>query len=414
MPFRTAKIVVWKTADLCSCRNDYDPFVAARIRQPVTQKGTRRRPSDEPAPPLRGFMRSFQFPDGSTPMKFPPRRLFMLIGFLVASNNAIADRAADRPNVVILLADDLGWGDVGYNGSIIDTPNIDRLAKEGVRLTNFRVEPLCSPTRASLMTGRWPIRYGMGEAVITPWRKHGLATTEHTLANLMADAGYDRRAAIGKWHLGHYQEKYLPLNRGFTFFYGHYNGAFDYFTHTREKELDWHRNWESSFDEGYSTDLIGREAVRFIEENPKGKPFFPLRSLQRPPRANAGEGRRHREVRKPRPQGKTADLCGYGRLAGSGDRQDPCGDRRRGNRRQHVRSVHKRQRRRHYIWLRQSPLAKRQGRRIRGRRACAGSCALAGRQDSRRRRMRCDDGFDRRLPNTEENRRRQDRCPQSG
>jgi arylsulfatase A-like enzyme len=124
------------------------------------------------------------------------------------------------------------------------------------------------------MTGRWPIRYGMGESVITPWRKHGLPTTERTLADLLAEAGYERRAAIGKWHLGHYRKKYLPLNRGFTFFYGHYNGAFDYFTHKREHELDWHRNWDSSYDEGYSTDLIGREAVRFIEENPAGEPFF--------------------------------------------------------------------------------------------------------------------------------------------
>ncbi len=185
-----------------------------------------------------------------------------------------ADAPPAKPNVVILLADDLGWGDVGYNGSIIDTPNIDRLAQKGVRLTNFRVEPLCSPTRAGLMTGRWPIRCGMGESVVTPWRRHGLPTTEHTLADLLAEAGYKRRAAIGKWHLGHYQTKYLPLNRGFTFYYGHYNGAFDYFTHKREGELDWHRNWESSYDEGYSTDLIGREAVRFIAENPAGEPFF--------------------------------------------------------------------------------------------------------------------------------------------
>jgi len=185
-----------------------------------------------------------------------------------------ADSPLPKPNIIILLADDLGWGDVGYNGSVIDTPNIDRLACEGVRLTNFRVEPLCSPTRAGLMTGRWPIRYGMGEAVITPWRKHGLPVTEQTLADMLARAGYKRRAAVGKWHLGHYQKKYLPLNRGFTFFYGHYNGAFDYFTHKRENELDWHRNWETSYDEGYSTDLIGREAARFIEDNPTDDPFF--------------------------------------------------------------------------------------------------------------------------------------------
>ena len=124
------------------------------------------------------------------------------------------------------------------------------------------------------MTGRWPIRCGMGESVITPWRRYGLPTNEQTLANLAARAGYERRGIIGKWHLGHYRKELLPLNRGFTYFYGHYNGAFDYFTHKREGQLDWHRNFETCRDEGYSTDLIGRDAARFIEESPGGKPFF--------------------------------------------------------------------------------------------------------------------------------------------
>ena len=179
-----------------------------------------------------------------------------------------------KPNIVIILADDLGWADVGYHGGKIATPNIDRLAREGVRLENFHACPLCSPTRAGLMTGRWPIRYGMGESVITPWRKYGLPTTERTLADLVAKAGYERRGAFGKWHLGHYKKKFLPLNRGFTHFYGLYNGAFDYFTHKREGELDWHRNFETCRDEGYTTDLIGREAARFIDESSTSKPFF--------------------------------------------------------------------------------------------------------------------------------------------
>ncbi len=183
-------------------------------------------------------------------------------------------KRAKLPNIVIILADDLGWGDVGYHGSHIATPNIDRLAREGVRLENFHACPLCSPTRAGLLTGRWPIRYGMGESVITPWRKHGLPLTERTLADLAADAGYERRGIIGKWHLGHYKRAFLPLNRGFTYFYGHYNGALDYFTHVREGELDWHRDFETCRDEGYTTDLIGREAARFIEECPGGRPFF--------------------------------------------------------------------------------------------------------------------------------------------
>jgi arylsulfatase B len=187
---------------------------------------------------------------------------------------ACAGPKTEKPNIIIILADDLGWGDVGYHGGRIATPNIDRLAREGVRLENFHTCPLCSPTRAGLMTGRWPIRYGMGGSVITPWRKYGLPTTEKTLADLLAEGGYERRGAVGKWHLGHYKKKYLPLNRGFTFFYGHYNGNIDYFTHIREGELDWHRNFEACRDEGYSTDLIGLEAARFINESPADKPFF--------------------------------------------------------------------------------------------------------------------------------------------
>lgn len=194
---------------------------------------------------------------------------------LTASSAGLCgDRKPESPNIVIILADDLGWADVGYHGGTISTPSIDRLAREGVRLENFHACPLCSPTRAGLMTGRWPIRYGMGEAVITPWRRYGLPTTERTLADLVAKAGYERRAVIGKWHLGHYRTKYLPLNRGFTHFYGHYNGAFDYFTHKREGQPDWHRNFETCRDEGYSTDLIGGEAVRFIQESHSAEPFF--------------------------------------------------------------------------------------------------------------------------------------------
>jgi arylsulfatase B len=184
------------------------------------------------------------------------------------------DPALQKPNIVIIVADDLGWGDVGYHGGDIATPNIDRLASEGVRLENFHVAPLCSPTRAGLMTGRWPIRYGMGESVITPWRKWGLSTDEHTIADMLGSAGYAQRAAVGKWHLGHYKKALLPLNRGFTSFYGHYNGAFDYFTHQREGELDWHRDTAASHDEGYSTDLIGLEAARIVRASKTGEPFF--------------------------------------------------------------------------------------------------------------------------------------------
>lgn len=182
--------------------------------------------------------------------------------------------SARKPNIVIILADDLGWNDVGYHGSEIRTPNIDRFARQGVQLDRFYVEPLCSPTRAGLLTGRHPLRMGVGCGVIMPWRKHGLPLDERTIAEVLADAGYRRRGCFGKWHLGHSHVKYHPLRRGFTHYYGCYNGAIDYFTKKREGELDWHRGYGPAREEGYSTDLITREAVAFVEGSSADEPFF--------------------------------------------------------------------------------------------------------------------------------------------
>ncbi len=179
-----------------------------------------------------------------------------------------------RPNIVLIVADDLGWNNVGYHGGAARTPNIDRLAREGVELDRFYVAPLCSPTRAGLMTGRHPLRLGVGCTVITPWRKHGVPADERMIPEVLADAGYGRRGCFGKWHLGHSHVRQHPLSRGFTHFYGCYNGALDYFTHIRERELDWHRGHGPAREEGYTTHLISREAVDFIKACPDGEPFF--------------------------------------------------------------------------------------------------------------------------------------------
>lgn len=194
--------------------------------------------------------------------------VFVIMGF------AAIGQKDSKPNIIIILADDLGWGDVGFNGSDIRTPNLDRLSKEGVVLNRYYVAPICSPTRAGLMTGRYPNRFGLRQNVIAPWLDFGVDTTEEFLPQMMARAGYKNRAAIGKWHLGHSKRTYLPLNRGFTHFYGHYNGAIDYFTHEREGELDWHNDWETSHDKGYSTDLITNEAVNCINKYKNEGPFF--------------------------------------------------------------------------------------------------------------------------------------------
>ena len=195
------------------------------------------------------------------------RFLAAFAAFLVGcSAGPDADPSPDqvRPNIVIVLADDLGWTDVGFHGGRIATPHIDRIAAEGVELARYYVQPVCSPTRAGLLTGRYPIRFGAMRAVFPPWREGGMDVTESTFADVLAEAGYEHRAAFGKWHLGHSDRKFHPLRRGFTEFYGHYNGAIDYFTHEREGEVDWHAGFEPSDDEGYATDLIAAAAERFI------------------------------------------------------------------------------------------------------------------------------------------------------
>ena len=189
---------------------------------------------------------------------------FVLLVLQGCGPDATEPSSAARPNIVILLADDLGWTDVTFHGGNIATPNIDRIAAEGAELGRYYVAPVCSPTRAGLLTGRYPIRYGSMRAVYPPWRDGGMDVSELTIADVLAEVGYKHRGVFGKWHLGHADKKYHPLRRGFTEFYGHYNGAVDYFTHEREGEVDWHDGFEPSSDPGYATDLIADRAVKFI------------------------------------------------------------------------------------------------------------------------------------------------------
>ncbi|MBI5689540.1 MAG: sulfatase-like hydrolase/transferase [Verrucomicrobia bacterium] len=242
------------------------------------------------------------------PPTIRPSFLFIGAALLAVFSVAPVVRAATppaRPNILLLLADDLGYADVGFNGGkVIATPNLDRLAASGVKMTDFRACPMCSPTRAGLLTGRWPLRFGLMRAVVPPWSKYGLPASEKTLAELLAPAGYTRRGLIGKWHLGHARREFLPLARGFTRFYGHYNGAIDYLTHERDGEVDWHDDDRTVRQEGYSTDLLADEAVRFIRESSLGQPWLLYVPFNAP----------HSPF-----QAKTADLARYPQL--SGDRR---------------------------------------------------------------------------------------------
>ncbi len=178
-----------------------------------------------------------------------------------------------RPNFVVILADDLGWNDVGYHGGEYSTPQIDRLAKKSALMEHFYVQPLCSPTRAAFLTGRYPIRYGLQSCALRPWANAGLALSEETLADALRELGY-KTAIVGKWHLGHFEPEYLPTRRGFDHQYGSFNGGVNYVSHERLGKLDWHRDDQPLKEEGYATSLIAREASRIIRTHDFDRPLF--------------------------------------------------------------------------------------------------------------------------------------------
>ncbi len=173
---------------------------------------------------------------------------------------------ARLPSVVLIVPDDLGRHDVSFHGGEIATPNIDRIAAEGVLLDRFHTAPICTPTRAALMTGRYPIRFGLMQDVIGPWEDFGLDAAEVTIPEVLARAGYEHRAMFGKWHLGHVRRAWHPLRRGFTESVSH-NTSIDYFTKERFGERDWFHGFEPAVEEGYVTDLVAAHAASFIERH---------------------------------------------------------------------------------------------------------------------------------------------------
>jgi arylsulfatase B len=173
-----------------------------------------------------------------------------------------------RPNIVFILADDLGWADIGYNGSEIETPNLDRLAKQGVRFEQQYVMPTCTPTRVALMTGRYPSRYG----VLSPAYGKIFDDDTVTLAEALRSNGYTTSIS-GKWHMGSPPD-YTPLKYGFDSSYGYFHGQIDPYTHLYKTGVrSWHRNDRYIDEKGHATDLITDEAVRVIESD-HAAPFF--------------------------------------------------------------------------------------------------------------------------------------------
>ncbi len=201
------------------------------------------------------------------------KNLLLLCAAFLSLSRPSPAASADKPHIVFLLIDDLGFADCGFNGgSEIKTPHIDRLAKSGAVLESQYVQPLCSPTRAALLTGRYPTHTGV-YSIVTPGARWGLPLQERTLADALRAAGY-RTAITGKWHLGEFEKAYQPNARGFDHQYGHFFGALDYFTHKRGEVIDWYRNGQPLTEPGYTTHLVADEACRLIENGDSSKPLF--------------------------------------------------------------------------------------------------------------------------------------------
>jgi len=198
-------------------------------------------------------------------------RLFLLLPAVLLLAFSTPLLAADKPNVLFIVADDLGWADVGYHGGKFKTPVIDKLVKEGVELDRHYVQPVCTPTRTALMSGRWTGRFG--PHALAPSNLRVFPSGYTTFAVAMKEAGYSTHIA-GKWHLGSRPE-WGPNQYGFDESYGSLPGAVDPWTHKYRKgvyEQSWHRNGKYIDEEGNATELVAGQVVKWIEE--AKKPWF--------------------------------------------------------------------------------------------------------------------------------------------
>ncbi|XP_055333770.1 arylsulfatase B-like [Paramacrobiotus metropolitanus] len=187
---------------------------------------------------------------------------------------------SQKPNVILIVADDLGWNDVSFHGSAqIPTPNIDRLAKEGIILNNYYVNPICTPSRGALLTGKYPIHTGLQQDVIYGVEPWGLGLEEKLLPQFLRHMGY-KTHAIGKWHLGFFQSNYTPTYRGFDSHFGKWLGHGDYFDHAAQEWDDWaldiRHNMEpvKNLTGRYSTDIYSKRAEKIILDHNTSSPLF--------------------------------------------------------------------------------------------------------------------------------------------
>ena len=190
-----------------------------------------------------------------------------------------------KPNIVFIIADDYGFNDIGYHAvhhqSGMKTPFLDSLALAGVKLENYYVQPICSPSRSQLMSGRYQIHTGLQHYVITPLQPNGLPLDNIILPEQLKNCGYGTHM-VGKWHLGFYKEDFLPWKRGFDSYFGYFTGAEDYYTRWRCEDGVKYCGYDMDSEKGptnetygtYSANLFVEKAREAIDMHNKSNPLF--------------------------------------------------------------------------------------------------------------------------------------------
>ncbi|XP_071109083.1 arylsulfatase B-like [Haliotis cracherodii] len=216
------------------------------------------------------------------------RGIAVLAVLLWATTNT-SSSSPQRPNIVFIVADDLGWNDVGFRNPDILSPNIDKLAREGVILNSSYVQPVCSPSRNAFMTGVYPFKVGLQHIVIWQWQNVCSPLNHTFLPQVLKGLGYATHI-VGKWHLGFCNWNCTPTFRGFDSFFGYYNSREDYYSHKLSGYLDFRDDQEAAWQyEGqYSANLYSQKIVSVIKKHDKSRPLFlylPFQSVHSPTQA---------------------------------------------------------------------------------------------------------------------------------